>query len=180
MPTRRRPISRRPGAGAGLEEWQTRLLLEGDGRLDADERERWGDSEALLWVDDDRRAAWEEIRHDVLEAWVATRPGTRPWAWWAFDAPRVARGREHACVARLRLGGGGIAKRDAAAVMDDGEFGVPALWVDGTLDPDDPPVFESQAAYLERHGLLMPGERERLRRSDLEPEALSIGPGASR
>ena len=40
------------------------------------------------------------------------------------------------------------------------------------IDPDDPPVFESQAAYLERHGLLLPGERRRLRKADFEPEAV--------
>jgi len=28
------------------------------------------------------------------------------------------------------------------------------------IDLDDQPVFESQAAYLERHGLLTDGERE--------------------
>ena len=33
------------------------------------------------------------------------------------------------------------------------------------FDPNDPPQFESEAAYLERHGLLLPGERRRLRRA---------------
>lgn len=40
------------------------------------------------------------------------------------------------------------------------------------IDPDDPPRYESQAAYLERHGLLLPGERERLSEADFEPEAV--------
>jgi hypothetical protein len=38
------------------------------------------------------------------------------------------------------------------------------------IDPDDPPLYESQAAYLERHGLFLPGERRRLRKADFEPE----------
>jgi hypothetical protein len=38
-----------------------------------------------------------------------------------------------------------------------------------TIDPNDPPLFESQAAYLSRHGLLMAGEK---RRSDFESEEI--------
>jgi hypothetical protein len=38
------------------------------------------------------------------------------------------------------------------------------------IDPDDPPAYESQAAYLERHDLFLPGERRRLRKADCEPE----------
>lgn len=39
-------------------------------------------------------------------------------------------------------------------------------------DPFDPPLFEGQAVYLDRHGLLLPGERERLIEADFEPEAV--------
>jgi hypothetical protein len=40
------------------------------------------------------------------------------------------------------------------------------------IDPDDPPLYESQAAYLERHGLFLPGARRRLRKADFEPQAV--------
>jgi hypothetical protein len=40
------------------------------------------------------------------------------------------------------------------------------------FDPDNPPRFESQASYLDRHALLLPSERRRLRREDFEPEVL--------
>ena len=40
------------------------------------------------------------------------------------------------------------------------------------INPDDPPVFESQSSYLERHGLLEVVERERLRKADYEPVRL--------
>jgi hypothetical protein len=40
------------------------------------------------------------------------------------------------------------------------------------IDPDDPPTFESQAAYLKRHGLFLACER-RLKKADWEPEAIS-------
>ena len=39
------------------------------------------------------------------------------------------------------------------------------------FDPADPPVFESQATFLKRHELLLPGEAKRLRRADYAPEA---------
>jgi hypothetical protein len=37
------------------------------------------------------------------------------------------------------------------------------------IDPNDPPTFEPQAAYLKRHGLFLAGEE---RRSDFEPETI--------
>ncbi len=40
------------------------------------------------------------------------------------------------------------------------------------IDPNDPPLFEAQATYLERHGLLLPGERRRLTGRDFEAEAV--------
>ena len=40
------------------------------------------------------------------------------------------------------------------------------------IDPDDPPTFESQAAYLKRHGLFLDGEERRLKKADWEAEAI--------
>jgi hypothetical protein len=40
------------------------------------------------------------------------------------------------------------------------------------IDPDDPPNFESQAAYLKRHGLFLAGEERRLKKADWEAEAI--------
>jgi hypothetical protein len=40
------------------------------------------------------------------------------------------------------------------------------------IDPNDPPTFESQAAYLKRHGLFLAGEERRLKKSDFEPETV--------
>lgn len=39
-------------------------------------------------------------------------------------------------------------------------------------DPLDPPRFESQATYLVRHGLLLPGERARLKAAAFKPETI--------
>jgi hypothetical protein len=46
-------------------------------------------------------------------------------------------------------------------------YGIPTVWVG--LDEDDPPIFESQAAYLKRHGLLLDGEERRVQSSFEEP-----------
>jgi len=40
------------------------------------------------------------------------------------------------------------------------------------VDPNDPPTFESQAAYLKRLGLLLPGEEKRLAPKAFAPERI--------
>lgn len=40
---------------------------------------------------DAMREAWEDLRDELLPAWIAENPGTRPWAWWKFDAPEPRR-----------------------------------------------------------------------------------------
>lgn len=37
------------------------------------------------------RAAWDLVREPFLAGHVERRPGTRPWAWWAFEAPEPRR-----------------------------------------------------------------------------------------
>jgi hypothetical protein len=101
---------------------------------------------------------------------------------------------------RLRLSGVGTAVFEVLAHVPEYDYGLPVRWVEcwmahyyngnaldihgkpiGTnhkpgdfkgvpIDPDNPPVYEAQAAYLERHGRLLPGERRRLRKVDLKPE----------
>jgi hypothetical protein len=46
------------------------------------------------------------------------------------------------------------------------------------FDPYDPPIYESEAAYLERHNLFLPGERRLLRKADWEPERAVCDGGA--
>ena len=41
-----------------------------------------------------------------------------------------------------------------------------------SFDVADPPLFESQAAFLDRHGLLSPTERHRLSDADFAPERI--------
>ena len=37
-------------------------------------------------VEDDQRLCWSLHRSRLVAERVAARPGTRPWAWWRFDA----------------------------------------------------------------------------------------------
>jgi hypothetical protein len=57
--------------------------------------------------------------------------------------------------------------------------GVPELWrcsdndsfiTRGTrLSAEDPPIYESSAAFLQRHQLFLPGEKRRVPKRDFEP-----------
>src|SRR5215204_3904336 len=48
---------------------------------------------------------WYAVRDDVLAAWIEDRPGTRPSAWWRFEAPepRLPRETEAGYLIRMNL-----------------------------------------------------------------------------
>jgi len=105
---------------------------------------------------------------------------------------------------RDRTGGIGTPEYECLGIMQHFILGIPDTWVDqwqadyyngraldihgnpiGTeykeghfkglaIDPKDPPLYESQATYLLRHGILTPAERAHLKRYPalLEPEAV--------
>lgn len=105
---------------------------------------------------------------------------------------------------RLMIGGVGTPIYDVLSYMPHFSFGIPTGWVtkwdedyyngrakdihgkiiptnykEGNfagkgVDPDDPPTFESQAAYLERHGLLTEAEKKRLKPSDFKPVKIEV------
>jgi hypothetical protein len=178
MPTKRRRIGRAP-----LAEWPAWLDI-----FFAEGTYPRGDFEAFLTADifheaprAELRMMWEGARDAILRRWRWAHPGTRPYAWWVFDAPRMSEAdepwplwRAQLCDPRRRLGGRGLATRDlprdeAGAAFDAGAFGLPGAWEAETLDPADPPRFESEAAYLDRHGLLTASERRRLKPDAFEP-----------
>ena len=68
---------------------------------------------------------------------------------------------------RKRTGDTGRPAHEVQAAVPSFEYSLPTVW--GGLDGDDPPIFESQAAYLKHHGLLLAGEE---RRADFEPVAV--------
>ena len=108
----------------------------------------------------DRRAAgvlWRAHREEILAGWIKRRRGTRPSCWWRFDAPQEP---------RLQVGGKG--EPWPQSEFDERRF--PMGWL--AVDAADPPLLESDAAFLKRLGLLLPGEAQRLRAADYEPVAL--------
>lgn len=145
--------------------------------------------------DADLPAAWREHSPELLAVWIRAHPGTRPWAWWRFAAPEP----------RQRLGGVGTPAAEVLAYAPEFHVGIPADWVESwmvayytgrardvhgrpigqefqgrpfegrAIDPDDPPRFESEAAYLERLGLLTDEERRRLPRAAFEAEVVTVG-----
>ena len=127
-------------------------------------------------TDQEIRSGWDQMRDEILADWAKKRPGTRPRAWWRFDAKEM----------RQRLGGTGQAAFEVLAHVEAYHLGIPTSWVEPRhadlygpdfagvpIDPEDPPLYESQGTYLKRLGLLLPGERKRLSPDDFEPEFIA-------
>jgi hypothetical protein len=100
---------------------------------------------------------WLAHREEVLADWIVRRPGSRPSTWWRFDMPFAQ---------RLRLGGQGTHRSTVLWC------GIPRWWSLAGFSHTDPPVFESQAAFLLRLKLLLPDEMQHLDRLNLLPEFL--------
>jgi hypothetical protein len=113
---------------------------------------------------DRARALWEQRRDELLDYWLAdpARLGTRPAAWWRFESTEP----------RRQLGGRGplLTERypNMSAPLD---HGMPLFF---EIDERDPPRFESEAAFLDRHGLLGAAERRRLDASAFSPEIVVL------
>jgi hypothetical protein len=151
---------------------------------------------------DECRDVWLAIRDELLPQWIKERPGTRPSWWFLFDpeCPRVSAEDikrhgwegwlflEYTPDLRRRVGGTGDPDYLHSAVSPDFDCGVPTGFVTASdvewhreegeefagvpLDPKDPPAYESQATYLDRHDLLIPAERRRLGKKAFEPETV--------
>lgn len=139
------------------------------------------------------RKAWEMIGEAVTRDFIKDHPCTRPWAWWMWSAPRQ-NDSDIDCYwhgtlpePRLRIGGSGTPSFECMGTAPGFRFGLPsfptAVHADAGLcaindvpDPDDLPVFESQAAYLKRHGLLTPAEKRWLagHPAALQPEIIKV------
>lgn len=130
-------------------------LLDGDYGSDMDKFLFAGDREAV-------RSAWEAVRDEMLLAFVRESPGTRPWAWWEFDAP----GR------RARLDGGKDGEDKGMAF----KLGVPDFAYRHSYGPyatGGSFSFESQAAFLRRCELLLPGEERKIPAAAFAPEVIA-------
>lgn len=119
----------------------------------------------FLLTDSQLEATWRKHEAELVAEWIETQPGTRPWAFWEWSAPGP----------RLRTGGEGVSAPDRwenyGAWLS---FGIEVNWAH--VDPDDPPRFESEAAYLQRHNLMSAAERRRLPADAFEDDTIE-GPG---
>lgn len=150
---------------------------------------------------------WKKCKEKVLLEWLEENPGTRPYAWWLFDAPEMHEDDEqklelksliYPCGPRVidprkKIGGIGTPDYEVLNCGQSLYFGVPISFVDqwqcdyyngrekdidgnqiGTeykegdfvaeaYDPHDPPVYETEVAYLKRHGLLTTEEKKKLK-----------------
>jgi hypothetical protein len=131
------------------------------------------------------RATWAVLCDDVVAEYVAEYPGFRPIRWWQYNSSPEE--------PRRRLGGVGTTWADYHSRPPRLYRGLPTEWFDAdtiagyardrplrsaavAVDPSDPPLFESEAAYLRRLGLFLPGEERRLDASDFEPTPIVIPP----
>jgi len=114
----------------------------------------------------ERKQVWLNHADAVVAEWVASWPGCRPFAWWYYSAREP----------RQRLGG--IGDSVGAPLW----YGLPPAWCwpeydhpPGTvvIDRADPPRFESEAFFLRRLNLLLPGEARRIRKADFAPEVVA-------
>jgi hypothetical protein len=137
-------------------------------------------------------ANWLDCQDKIMSDWTVKNPCSRPWAFWRNAEPRK------------RIGGIGTPSSEVLAIAPSFEYGIPGHWVkpfdvsyyngravdihgqkigsfsEGdfsgrAIDPADPPRFESQAVYLDRHGLLTATERAYLKRHPelMAPEAVT-------
>ena len=97
-------------------------------------------------------AAWRELEDDLLARFVLDHPGARPWAWWRFDAPEPTR----QWISGFDAFANGPVDLLVSEILD---WGVGWYVSVGEGEFKDPPIVETQAGYLERHGLLIDVER---------------------
>jgi hypothetical protein len=109
-------------------------------------------------ADDELLALWKANRTAILADWIQRHPGTRPWAWWNFEARERRRridGPVHPFDNPERLEHPAV-QRDRVA-LEELHCGVPAK----LAHPDDfAAEYESEGDYLARKQLLASGERK--------------------
>jgi hypothetical protein len=143
---------------AGYNEWHVYQLRTGIEFLDL------GFGWQENFREDEAREAWEIMREKIMADWVREQPGTRPWAWWRWDAPQPAR--------RERVDGLPHPFDNAARTLkvagSDSEylwrrayglsFGLPSAHImpfDKGLKTE---MFEPEWSFLQRHNLLRPDD----------------------
>ncbi len=133
-----------------------------------DEIRSCDDFELLLLSQEDSeiKKLWDVSREEILSDWIRAKPGTRPLLWWRLDSPGN----------RERIGGNGrLLSEKYSAILQYWEKGIFTGW--DWIDETDPPTFESEAAYLDRHGLLTAAEKKFIEKHPelMKPEKVIFG-----
>lgn len=157
--TAKRPMRRPIINATDLSHACRQQLLDGYSFFD----EGYGDGDRTADMLERMKTDWVLYRDQILADWVTKHPGTRPWAWWQFDATarrepvdgsqhpfdRSERKRYAAKWQRL------YPKRDLR--LFELLYGMPAISLGERC------TFETEAQYLTRLNLLLPGEAESLK-----------------
>lgn len=176
-------------AGGGIEPGMRHFLLTGE---ELDECNKFlANNEAR------QSKAWLATEKELVKEWSATRPCTRPASWWKFSEtpPRWTdeRYKDYWCYGKIseprkRIDDGpGTTQSEMSGSCPNFNCGVPVDWIlvqgwsdevqpGDVVDINNPPIFESQAAYLERNNLLTAKEKKWLAKNQqaLEPEVVKI------
>jgi len=102
---------------------------------------------------DQLQEAWQKACSGILKHCKQNTPGRRPWPWWLFDAPGP----------RLKISGNGLPSHEKyPSVLLSYFMGVPR-YIDDFEKNDQ---YESEPAFLKRHGLLSKSEELLLSEAD--------------
>lgn len=112
-------------------------------------------------IDERRKEAWEDLRDELMADWISKHPGTRPLAWWTFEAPERRRciNRElhpHDEPTRLEW----EAKQEPTHAEHSRRLtrGRPSIIAGPDFKLDPYPRYETELEYLRRLNLLVPAE----------------------
>jgi hypothetical protein len=94
MPTNRKRVSRNPKPK--VEQWKIDFLKRGelncrgmtDTEIDTASWELLDFTNNLRDTPDKAIDLWDQYREEIMAKWIEKYPGTRPWAWWTYDAPK--------------------------------------------------------------------------------------------
>lgn len=117
-----------------------------------------------------QRELWLRLRRPILSEHIRRRPGTRPWAWWKWEAPEMRRTVGLDCADPDHDddcdGSHGCNGEDDGRLPAFEDPDLPAHWKKnyfGTPNAYDGFRYETEADYLDRLGLLTKAERRALR-----------------
>ena len=107
----------------------------------------------LSGLQDHLQKVWDAVKNQILPGWIKENPCKRPFVFWLLASEK-----------RKKVSGIGGWRCGMAIDFD----GLPKYWQLG-WSKTQPPNFESQATYLQRHGFL----------SDIEKVYFEKHPGLS-